>query len=44
MTDNHPNNPLRRIIQHHTESIALLAPAHLFEAALQGIERRRRRT
>ena len=44
MEANHPNNPLRRIIQHHTDAIALLAPAHLFDAVLQGIERRRRRT
>ncbi|MCA1555268.1 MAG: chemotaxis protein CheW, partial [Acidobacteria bacterium] len=40
------NSPrfLRRIIQPHTNAIALLDPAHLFDAAMQGIERRRRRT
>jgi len=40
------NSPrfLRRIIQPHTDAIALLDPAHLFDAAMQGIERRRRRT
>ncbi len=45
-----PRNPspgtqllLRRTIQHHTGAIALLDPAHLFEAAMQGVERRRRR-
>lgn len=35
---------LRRIIERDTKQIALLAPAHLFDAAMQGIERRRRRT
>jgi len=44
MAANQRNNPLRRIIRHHAESIALLAPAHLFDAVLQGIDRRRRRT
>jgi chemotaxis signal transduction protein len=34
---------LRRIIRHDTNSIALLNPAHLFEAAMQGVERRRKR-
>lgn len=40
------NSPpfLRRIIGLHTNAIALLDPAHLFDAATQGIERRRRRT
>lgn len=40
------NSPrfLRRIIQPHLNPIALLDPAHLFDAAVQGIERRRRRT
>jgi len=35
---------LRRLIQAHADTIALLDPAHLFDAAMQGIERRRRRT
>jgi len=35
---------LRRTIQHRTDSIALLDTARLFDAAMQGIERRRRRT
>jgi chemotaxis signal transduction protein len=34
---------LLRTIRHHTGSIALLNTAHLFEAAMQGVERRRRR-
>lgn len=34
---------LRRIIRHHTDTIALLNTAHLFEAAMQGVERRRKR-
>jgi chemotaxis signal transduction protein len=34
---------LRRIIQHQTGAIALLDTAHLFEAAMQGVERRRKR-
>ena len=34
---------LRRTIQHHTGAIVLLDTAHLFEAAMQGVERRRRR-
>jgi len=40
-----PNSHLcvRRIIQHQTGAIALLDTAHLFEAAMQGVERRRRR-
>ena len=40
-----PASPLflRRTIQHHTGAIALLDPAHLFEAAMQGVERRRKR-
>lgn len=34
---------LRRTIRHQTDAIVLLDPAHLFEAAMQGVERRRRR-
>jgi chemotaxis signal transduction protein len=34
---------LLRTIRHHTGSIALLNTAHLFEAAMQGVDRRRRR-
>lgn len=34
---------LRRTIRHHMHTIALLDPAHLFEAAMQGVERRRKR-
>jgi chemotaxis signal transduction protein len=34
---------LRRIIRHHMHAIALLDPARIFEAAMQGVERRRRR-
>jgi chemotaxis signal transduction protein len=35
---------LRRTIRHQTDTIALLDTAHIFEAAMQGVERRRRRT
>ncbi|HEY0101289.1 MAG TPA: chemotaxis protein CheW [Pyrinomonadaceae bacterium] len=35
---------LRRTIRHETDSVAILDTAHLFEAAMQGVERRRRRT
>jgi chemotaxis signal transduction protein len=35
---------LRRTIRHQTGDIALLDPAHLFDAAMKGVERRRRRT
>lgn len=35
---------LRRTIQPDTNHIALLDPARLFDAAMQGVERRRRRT
>ncbi|HEX9917938.1 MAG TPA: chemotaxis protein CheW [Pyrinomonadaceae bacterium] len=35
---------LRRTIQHDTHAVALLDPARLFEAAMQGVERRRQRT
>jgi chemotaxis signal transduction protein len=35
---------LRRIIPYHAHAVALLDPARLFEAAMQGVERRRRRT
>ena len=35
---------LRRIIPYHAGAVALLDPARLFEAAMQGAERRRRRT
>ena len=38
------NLPLRRTIRHHAGDIALLDPARLFDAAMQGVERRRRRT
>lgn len=34
---------LRRTIRHHTGAIALLDTTHLFEAAMQGVERRRKR-
>ena len=34
---------VRRIIQHRTGAIVLLDTAHLFEAAMQGVERRRKR-
>jgi chemotaxis signal transduction protein len=39
--DSHPC--VRRIIQHPTGAIVLLDTAHLFEAAMQGVERRRKR-
>ena len=43
--DASPNSQLlRRTIRHQTETISLLDTAHLFEAAMQGVERRRRRT
>jgi chemotaxis signal transduction protein len=35
---------LRRTIRHGAESIALLDPARLFDAAMQGVDRRRRRS
>ena len=35
---------LRRTILHRAGAISLLDPAHLFEAAMRGVERRRRRT
>lgn len=35
---------IRRTIQHNTHAVALLNPARLFDAAMQGVERRRRRT
>jgi chemotaxis signal transduction protein len=35
---------LRRTIQHDAHAVALLDPAHLFDAAMRGVERRRRRT
>jgi chemotaxis signal transduction protein len=35
---------LRRTIAYHTHAIALLDPARLFDAAMQGVERRRQRT
>jgi chemotaxis signal transduction protein len=40
-----PASPLflLRTIRHHTGSIALLNTAHLFEAAMQGVDRRRKR-
>jgi hypothetical protein len=34
---------VRRVIKHHAGAIVLLDTAHLFEAAMQGVERRRRR-
>jgi chemotaxis signal transduction protein len=34
---------LRRTIRHHAGAISLLSTAHLFEAAMQGVERRRKR-
>ena len=37
------NLPLRRIIRHHAGDIALLDTARLFDSAMQGVERRRRR-
>lgn len=40
-----PGSPLlHRTIQHRAGAIALLDTAHLFEAAMRGVERRRRRT
>lgn len=38
------NLPLRRTIRHHAGDILLLDTARLFDAAMQGVERRRRRT
>lgn len=38
-----PPSCVRRTIQHHTGAIALLDTARLFEAAMQGAERRRKR-
>ena len=38
------NLPLRRVIRHHAGDILLLDTARLFDAAMQGVERRRRRT
>jgi chemotaxis signal transduction protein len=35
---------LRRTIQHDAHAVSLLDPAHLFDAAMRGVERRRRRT
>ncbi|HEX8131792.1 MAG TPA: chemotaxis protein CheW [Pyrinomonadaceae bacterium] len=35
---------LRRTIQYNTHAVALINPAHLFDAAMQGVERRRQRT
>lgn len=35
---------IRRTIQHHTHAVVLLDPARLFDAAMQGVERRRQRT
>jgi chemotaxis signal transduction protein len=35
---------LRRTIAYHTHAVALLNPARLFDAAMQGVERRRQRT
>ncbi|HYG09049.1 MAG TPA: chemotaxis protein CheW [Pyrinomonadaceae bacterium] len=35
---------LRRTIRHDAHAVALLDPARLFEAAMQGVERRRQRT
>ncbi|MDQ1613240.1 MAG: hypothetical protein QOG00_3171 [Pyrinomonadaceae bacterium] len=35
---------LRRTIRYHTHAVALLDPARLFDAAMQGVDRRRRRT
>ena len=35
---------IRRTIRHETHAVALLDPARLFDAAMQGVERRRRRT
>ena len=38
------NLPLRRTIRHQAGDILLLDPARLFDSAMQGVERRRRRT
>ena len=38
------NLPLRRTIRHHAGDILLLDTARLFDAAMQGVDRRRRRT
>jgi chemotaxis signal transduction protein len=38
-----PSQLLLRTIRHHTDTIPLLDTAHLFEAAMHGVERRRRR-
>ncbi|HEX8636087.1 MAG TPA: chemotaxis protein CheW [Pyrinomonadaceae bacterium] len=35
---------LRRTIPYHAQAVALLDPARLFDAAMQGVERRRQRT
>jgi chemotaxis signal transduction protein len=43
-TDTSNNLPLRRTIRHRAGDILLLDPARLFDAAMQGVERRRRRT
>ena len=42
--DTSNNLPLRRTIRHRAGDIALLDTARLFDAAMQGVERRRRRT
>jgi chemotaxis signal transduction protein len=43
-SDASPNSQLlRRTIRYQTHTIALLDTAHLFEAAMQGVERRRKR-
>jgi len=36
--------PLRRVIPYGAQTVALLDPARLFDAAMQGIDRRRQRT
>lgn len=39
------SDPLvRRVIQHNARAVVLLDPAHLFDAAMRGVDRRRRRT
>ncbi|HZG53174.1 MAG TPA: chemotaxis protein CheW [Pyrinomonadaceae bacterium] len=38
------NSLLRRSIPYHAHAVALLDPARLFDAAMQGVERRRQRT
>lgn len=43
-TDASGSSLLRRTIQHDTHAVALLNPARLFDAAMQGVERRRQRT